>query len=77
LREIALERQSRWAASDGQLVQAHVAEFRLPQAEVAASKGETFVIWSKLRESLDGVAVGVESLHYAQRFAGKAARHSN
>jgi hypothetical protein len=58
--EIALERKAQRAASGGELGQAHVAEFRLPKAEVAETEGEIRTVWVQLRQEPSGVAVGGE-----------------
>lgn len=59
--DIALERKPQRAAGGGELVQAHVAEFRLPEAEIAETEGQV-AVGVQLREEPGGVAVGGEEL---------------
>jgi hypothetical protein len=60
--EIALEWKAQRAAGGGELVQAHVTEFRFPEAEVAETEGEILALRVQLREELGGIAVGGEEL---------------
>ena len=60
--EIALEGQPERAAGGRELVQAHVAEFRFAEAEVAETEGE-MIVRVQLREEPGGVAVGGEELN--------------
>jgi hypothetical protein len=41
-------------------VQAHVAEFRFAESEVAETEGQILAVRVQLREELGGVAVGAE-----------------
>ena len=59
--KIALERTPERAAGGSKLVQAHVAEFRRAEAEVAETEGE-IAVGVQLREGLGGVAVAGEDL---------------
>jgi hypothetical protein len=60
--EIALEGQPERAAGGRELVQAHVAEFRFAEAEVAETEGE-MIVRVQLREEPGGVAVRGEKLN--------------
>src|ERR1700691_3314059 len=61
--EVTLERKPERAARGGELVQAHVAEFLLPEAEIAEAEGEIFAIRVQLRQEPGGIAVRGEELY--------------
>jgi hypothetical protein len=56
--EIALEGQPESAAGSSEFAQAHVTEFRFPEAEVAETEGEMPSYGVQLRQEPGGVAVG-------------------
>ena len=61
--QIALQRKSQRAADGGAFEQAHVAEFRLSEAEVAESECEMLAVRVQLRKEPSGVAVCGEEFH--------------
>ena len=69
--EVTLERKPERAARGGELVQAHVAEFLLPEAEIAEAEGEIFAIRVQLRQEPGAVAVGGEDLDDGFEVDGK------
>jgi hypothetical protein len=59
--QIALQWKAQRAADGGELEEAHVAEFRLPEPEIPKTEGQIDV-GVELRQEPGGVAVGREKL---------------